>query len=124
MPKRKILIVEDETDVQKILTENLKQAGYQVVNATNGEKGVKAALQEHPDLILMDIIMPVKDGMTALKEIRRDAWGKNVPVIVLTNLSDGDRSETADNLGVQDYLVKADWDLREVVEKVKQMLSR
>jgi len=123
MDKKKILVVEDETDIQKILQENLRGAGYDVISATNGVDGVKAALAEHPDLILMDVIMPVKDGISAIKEIRRDDWGKNVPIVVLTNLSDGERANLVSDFGVKDYLVKADWDLHEVVAKIKEMLA-
>lgn len=120
---KKVLIIEDEADIQKILSDNLTKAGYEVVSATNGQAGLEAALQNHPDLILLDIIMPVMDGMTALEKIREDEWGKGVPVIILTNLSDGTKAMDAKTSGVYDYLVKADWDLKDVVQKINEKLG-
>lgn len=122
MPQ-KILIVEDEADIQKILSDNLSKSGFVVVNATNGEDGLAKAKAEKPDLILLDIIMPVMDGMTMLEKMRAEDWGKEIPVIILTNLSDGTKAIDAKISGVHDYLVKADWDLKEVVGKIKEKLG-
>ena len=89
------------------------------VGATNGEEGLSVAKDKHPDIILLDIIMPKMDGITLLKELRTDPWGQTVPVIILTNLSDYKSVADALQHGVNDFLVKSNWELEEVVAKVK-----
>ncbi|MBI5003851.1 response regulator [Candidatus Kaiserbacteria bacterium] len=128
--KPKILIIEvieDETSQRKALAEKFTREGYHVLEAKDGEEGLKIALAEHPDIILLDLMMTQMDGMTMLKKLRQqNSWGESVPVILLTNLS-------ADNdkliQGVADtspayYLMKADWTINDVVEKVRERLSR
>ncbi len=125
--KTKILLVEDDAIISKVYADELKDAGFQVIIALNGQDGLKLALQEKPDLILLDIIMPIMDGLAMMKELRgKNLYGKNVPIILLTNLSpDEERimqaiveSEPAY------YLIKSDWDLSQVLEKIKERLSR
>ena len=89
----------------------------------NGEVGLERALKERPDLILLDIIMPVMDGMTMLAKLRTDKWGKDVPVIMLTNLNNSEDVEEASKHGVYDYLVKSNWRLEDVIGKVREALS-
>ena len=120
---KKILIVEDEQDLRQTLVDKLTREGFDVLEAKNGEEGLKAALKEHPDLILLDIIMPVMDGMTMMKKIREDEWGRGVPVIMLTNLSDIERVSEAVESGIYEYLVKSDWKIEDVVKKVKKKLG-
>jgi CheY-like chemotaxis protein len=83
------------------------------------------ALGKHPDLILLDLIMPEMDGMTALKKIREDAWGEKVPVIILTNLSATDEQLVEDMVTHKPiyYLIKSDWNLRDVVAKIEKILE-
>ena len=113
----KILIVEDEASQRMALVDKFTREGFSVVEAKDGKDGLTIALQEHPDLILLDIVMPVMDGMTMLQKIREDAWGKDVKVIVLTNLSD------ALAHGSYDYLVKSDWKINDVVARVRARLD-
>ena len=120
--KYKILIVEDEKPLREILVDNFKGEGFFVLVATNGEEGLKMALLEHPDFILLDIILPVMDGMTMLKKLREDEWGKEAKVMMLTNLSDPEKVSQALEQGSYDYLVKTDWHIDEVVQKVKEKL--
>ena len=89
MPKqsKKILIVEDDEDFQFILKKKFSAEKFSVLCASDGQKGLEAALKEKPDLIMLDISMPVMDGMAMMKNLRQDAWGKKVPIILLTNLS-------------------------------------
>ncbi len=82
-----------------------------------------AALKKHPDLIILDLIMPKTDGLSMLKELRGDDWGKEVPVIILTNLSDAENVAKAMEKGVYDFLVKSDWKLEDLIKRVKDKLG-
>jgi DNA-binding response OmpR family regulator len=120
--EKKILIVEDDSVLSWVLIKKFKKEGFDVLRAKNGEEGLDVALKEHPDLILLDIIMPKMDGITVLKKLRVHQWGSSVPVILLTNLSSvAVDQEVQDD--VSEYLVKADWDIGEVVKKVRAELS-
>ena len=120
---KRVLIVEDEPPELRALVDKFSREGFEALEAKNGEEGLNLALETHPDLILLDIVMPKMDGLTMLKKLREDEWGRGVPVIVLTNLSDGDKARDAIYHGVYDYLVKADWKLEDVIKKVKEWLS-
>ena len=85
--KKTILIVEDSVSLNTTLVEKLKQENFNVYSSFNGEEGLKIAHDKHPDLILLDIIMPILDGYEFMEELRKDAWGKHAKVIILTNLS-------------------------------------
>jgi DNA-binding response OmpR family regulator len=119
----KILIIEDEELLRRALTDKFTKENFKVFEASDGKIGLDVALKEHPDLILLDIIMPVMDGMTFLKELRKDDWGANVPVIILTNLSDGEKAEQGASHDVYEYLIKSNYKLEDVVAKVKERLS-
>jgi len=123
MDRKKILIVEDDRSLLKILTEKFANEGYDISEAVNGEEGLEKALSLKPDLILLDILMPVMDGMTMLRELRKHEAGKNIPVMVLTNLSDPQKALEATEVQVFDYLVKSDWKLEDVVDKVQKKLE-
>ncbi len=86
MNNKKILVVEDETTLQRTMTEYLINEGFQISSALDGEKGVELAKSELPDLIILDIILPKKDGYAVLEEIKADEKTKNIPIILLTNL--------------------------------------
>ena len=114
-----VLIVDDEPALLGVLVDKFTHEGFAATGAKDGQEGLKAALFSHPDLILLDIIMPVMEGMTMLENLRKDPWGKNVPVILLTNLSDSEKESLSRQKGVNDYLIKSDWKLEDVVKKVK-----
>ena len=120
----KILIVEDEEILLTALSEELKQEGFQVVGAKDGMEGVETAKSEKPDLILLDLVMPRLDGIGALKEMKASDEIKDIPVVILTNLSDYDKISDALSLGAMDYLVKANYRLEELVNKIKTVLER
>lgn len=120
---KKILIIEDEEAVRKSLATTLEKEGFKVFSAENGEEGLQIALKEHPDLILLDILMPKKDGLEVLKELRADKWGSEVPVIILTNLSSHEYVAETIRYGVFDHLIKSDWDIADVVKKIKSKLA-
>jgi len=115
---KKIFIVEDEPTLLHILFDKFSDVGFQVFSAINGKDGLDLALKNHPDTILLDIIMPVMDGMTMLEKLREDSWGKKARVILLTNLSDAEKVVKSSRQGVYDYLIKCDMTIDEVIERV------
>jgi len=120
----KILFVEDEPTLQKELNEILQQEGFKILSAFDGEEALKLSREEMPDLILLDLILPKKDGFEVLKELKADEKMKDIPVIVLTNLEGLGDVEKAIDLGATSYLVKANYKLEEVVRKIKDFLGR
>jgi two-component system alkaline phosphatase synthesis response regulator PhoP len=124
MDKKKILIVEDEEEMQRVVSEAFENQGFATFTASNGEEGLTVSLKEHPDLILLDIIMPKMDGMVMLQKLRLDEWGKAVPVIILTNVSPNASSVINSVLENEPayYLVKSDVKLEGIIEKVKEVL--
>ncbi|MBI2474923.1 response regulator [Candidatus Uhrbacteria bacterium] len=122
--KNVLLVVEDDTPLLKALKIAFEDGGFSVLESKDGKEGLNTALEKHPDIILLDIIMPVMDGITMLQKLREDPWGKKVGVIILTNLSDSEKVVEALNAGVHDYLVKTDWSINEVVEKVREKLKK
>lgn len=119
----KILVIEDEKLVREALVRKLTTLGFNVVFAADGEEGLKKAEEELPALVLLDLILPVMDGLTVLENIRSADWGKSMPVIVLSNLSDAETVTESKKHGVFDYLVKTDWSLEDVVKKIKTVLK-
>ena len=97
--------------------------GLIVHEAENGREGLDAALELHPQLILLDVIMPGMNGMDMLKELRRDEWGQSASVVLLTNLGETESIENARKFGVENYLVKSDWSLDELSLKIKELLK-
>jgi CheY-like chemotaxis protein len=120
---KKILFVEDEAALQQALGEALRQSGYKVIKATDGAVGVRLAKSENPDLILLDLIMPNKDGYEVLEELKQDIKTSQIPVIVLTNLEGMKDVERAIAAGANNYLVKTHYELSEVIEKVRKILG-
>jgi DNA-binding response OmpR family regulator len=120
---KKILIVEDDSALLDLLGEKFTSEGFDVLKAQHGAIGLEIALREHPDLILLDIVMPVMDGITLSAKIREDSWGRTVPILILTNLSDTETMSKALQNNVFDFLVKSDWKIAEVVARVRSKLS-
>lgn len=122
--QKTILIVEDEREVLESYKSRLEEAGFEVLSAYDGQEGLTVAMESHPDLILLDIVLPKLDGIEVLRRLRRDLWGKRVPVMMITNL-DSDKIVTESvMLGVYEYLVKSAWSLDDVVLKAKIRLSQ
>lgn len=119
----KILIIEDEAVFQKILHEVLMQEGLEVLQALDGESGTQLAKKEDPDLILLEIIVPKKDGFEVLEELKRDEKTKDIKIVILSNLETSFCLERALELGAEAYLVKSNYDLEEIVGKVKDFLQ-
>lgn len=121
MPK-KILIIEDESALQKTIGDILIQEGYEIVSALDGEKGLELAKAENPDLILLDLVLPKMHGFEVLKALKEDKGTRDTPIIVLTNLEAMGDVEKALELGATTYLVKASYSLEEIIDKVKKAL--
>lgn len=117
-----ILIVEDDQDLREAIKTALKAASYNVLEAADGAEGSKLALSEHPDLILLDIMMPTMDGHETLERIRSDRWGKDAKVVFLTALSDAENVVHAVEGGSEEYIVKSHASLSDITRKVKQVL--
>lgn len=120
---KKILIIEDEQALQKTLGDIFKEEGYEIINALDGEIGLRLAQTENPDLILLDLILPKIVGFDVLKNLKQNPKTKEIPVIILTNLESMENIEKALSLGATTYLVKTDYSLKEIIEKVKKALG-
>jgi DNA-binding response OmpR family regulator len=114
-----ILIVEDENFLIQVLKDNLTARGYRIDVAKDGEEAVKKIGKKKPDLILLDILMPQKDGFYVLEEIKKNPKWKLIPVIVLSNLGEDAAIKRAMDMGANDYFVKSQHAIGEVIKKVK-----
>ncbi len=120
----KILFIEDEPTLQKTISDALEQGGHTMVQALDGEAGVRLAKTEAPELILLDLILPKKDGFVVLEELKKDPATAAIPVIVLTNLEDSQAVERVLAAGATTYLVKTNYTLDEVLQKVTDTLIK
>lgn len=121
--KPHIVLVEDDNIMAKTLKEELSDNGFEVSHAVDGESGLKMIVDEHPDLVLLDIILPKISGIQVLKQLRENEDTKNIKVITLTNLSNSETVANAIQNGSYGYLVKSDWKLPDLVDKVKKVLE-
>ncbi|MBI2451315.1 MAG: response regulator [Parcubacteria group bacterium] len=121
--KKKILFIEDEATLQKAIGTFLEAEGYEIISVLDGEAGIARANKDMPDLILLDLILPKKDGFEVLAELKTNEATKKIPVIVLTNLEGIGYVDRAIELGATTYLVKANYTLEEVIQKVKEALA-
>jgi DNA-binding response OmpR family regulator len=124
--KNSILIVEDEASLRGALVDKFTRENFTVFEAKDGEIGLSLALKEEPDIILLDMMMPKKDGITMLHELRgENEWGKHVPVLLLTNVSSDDKrmlKEVSDD-GSVNYLVKSDWSISMLVKRLRDAIA-
>ena len=120
----KILVVEDESALQKTLGAVLTRNGYEVVKALDGDIGLQLAEKESPDLIILDIILPKVNGFEVLRALKSKDSTKGIPVIILTNLESMEDIEKALGEGASTYLVKSNYTLGEILQKVKQELDK
>jgi len=120
---KKVLIVEDEQVLLKTIEFTVKNRGYETVTAIDGETAIKLIKDENPDLVLLDVMIPRKNGIEVLREMREDNLFKETPVILLTNLSDEETISQGVTLGAKGYFVKADLTLDEIADKVDEILK-
>lgn len=119
----KIAIIEDDSVIAQMYRMKFEADGFDVQIADNGRDGVTLVEEFAPDIILLDMQMPIMNGDEALKLIRKETWGKTVPVMVLTNLGEEEAPKNIRSLGIESYIVKADLTPRQVVERVKTTLG-
>jgi len=120
---KKILFIEDESALQKTFGDFFEKEGFKLISALDGETGLELVEKEIPDLILLDLILPKIEGIEVLKKLRENPKTKEIPVIVLTNVDDFGKLEKSLELGVKSYLVKTDFTLEEVLQKIKEVLK-
>jgi CheY-like chemotaxis protein len=122
---KKILLVEDEDIMVDLLQRKLKKEGYEVFVARDGEEGLKKMkeMEPKPDLILLDIVMPKMGGFEVMEEMAKDEKLKKIPVIVISNSGQPVELDKAKKLGAKDWLIKTEFDPKEVLEKVKKQIG-
>lgn len=121
--KKKILLIEDDKFLLKLYSDKLNREGFEVSMAITGEEGLSKVAAEKPDLVLLDIILPQKNGFDILSEIKLNPVTKNIPVIILTNLGQDSDIKTGFELGAADYLVKTDFSITKLPEIVRKYLA-
>jgi CheY-like chemotaxis protein len=122
-PQYTVLIAEDEPLLQQSLAEVLEGAGYKVLLGKNGKEALDLALAKHPTIILADHLMPVMNGIDMVKELRKDPWGKKVPVVIITNNYNATTLNESLEAGVTDYVMKSDVGVDRVVQLVQSRLK-
>lgn len=124
MDPKRILIVEDEPTLLNILAAEFSKAGFSVCKSSDAESTFQMAKDSEPNVILLDILLPDGDGETLLEKFKADEKTKNIPVVVLTNLTDEDTRKKCEAAGCVDFLVKADYRIDELVQKIKEICDR
>ncbi len=121
--KKKILLIEDEYILAEMYKDKFTQAGFTVYVAMDSEEGLELTKKEKPDLIVLDILLPRENGITFLKWMKDNEKISSIPVLVFSNYDDPETKKTASDFGVKDYLIKADYTPKKIVEKVKSYLQ-
>jgi len=123
MEKKKILIVEDDNFVAEVYFAKLTEMGYEAILAQNGEEGIATLKKDKIDMILLDILMPIMNGMEMLEEIKKREDWKNIPVILLTNVGEKESIQKVREMGVKNYLIKSHFTPAEVIEKIESVFK-
>lgn len=122
--KQKLLLIEDDRQIRQLYSLKFKKAGYEVSEAENGEDGLQLAEEKMPDLVVLDLKMPVMSGEEMLEKMRATDWGEAIPVIVLTNISRDEAPRSLAYLGIEDYIVKAMFTPTQVLQVVERVLAK
>ena len=121
--QKRITVIDDEPAIREALVEMLSVAGFDVSSAENGKKGLDVVSRQHPNLILLDIMMPEMNGWQVLEALKKDEWAKSVPVIILTNLDGVENVSKAMEQEAYEYVVKGDTELKDILAMVKRKLG-
>lgn len=119
----KIAVIEDDQAIAQMYRLKFEAEGYEVEMAANGKLGLELAEQMRPDIILLDLMMPEMNGDEMLQKLRATSWGKNIKVIILTNIGEQEAPDVIKHLGVRKFIVKAEMTPRQVAELVKDELA-
>jgi two-component system, OmpR family, alkaline phosphatase synthesis response regulator PhoP len=123
-PKKKVCIVDDESNIREIYETILKKSGYDVITAANGEEGIRLIKEQRPDVVLADIMMPEVDGIEMIIEIRKDKDLIGIPVVVMTNIDNEETFKKAGELSISFYLIKSLFGPEKVVSIVDEALQK
>jgi len=123
MQSKTILVIEDDKFLRELISRKLTGEGFDVLEAVDGEDGVKKIKEEKPDIVLLDLILPGIDGFEVLAKLRDDPEISSIPVIILSNLGQREEVEKGLKLGAIDYLIKAHFTPGEIIEKIKNILK-
>lgn len=124
MKKAKILIIEDDKFLLKLYGDKLRREGFETLESLTGEEGLNKILTEKPDLVVLDLILPGKNGFEVLSEMKLNSETKNIPVIILTNLGQESDLRKGLELGAATYLVKTEFSINQLPEVVKEHLVK
>jgi DNA-binding response OmpR family regulator len=120
----KILVIEDDSFLSGLVSGKLEQDGFQVFTAGNGEVAIQTATKEVPDLVILDLMMPKVDGFAVLEQIKKNDALKSKPVIVFSNITDENEMIRVKNMGANEYMIKSNFTLDELVDKIKSLLPK
>jgi DNA-binding response OmpR family regulator len=121
--KPTIVLAEDDKYISQAFKDGLERGGFQVITAADGEEAIAKIKEEKPDIVLLDLIMPIKDGFEVLQEIKGSKIYSHIPIIVFSNLEDADHVMRARELGASEYLLKANFTMPEVIAKVREYIK-
>ncbi|MCK5592381.1 MAG: response regulator [Candidatus Pacebacteria bacterium] len=121
---KKILLAEDDQFISRAYKDGLERVGFEIIIALEGFTAIEKVKTEKPDIVLLDLMMPEKNGFEVLEEIRAGENSKDTPVIILSNLGQASDVEKGKELGATDYLIKSNFSMKEVIEKVKFHLEK
>jgi DNA-binding response OmpR family regulator len=122
--KPKVLMIEEDRFLRKIYRDKLSRLGFEFLEATNGEEGLNKVIYEKPDLVILDLMLPKKNGFDVLIDIKRNKNTQAIPVIILSNLGQESDVKRGLSFGAEDYLVKTEVSLSKVVDKVKEQIVK
>jgi DNA-binding response OmpR family regulator len=118
-----VLVIEDDTAMLNVLAYRISEEGFEVLKAQDGKAGLQMALDEHPDLILLDLLLPKLSGLNLLDDLRKDEKGKKIPVFILTNLTENDTIYKSVALNTAAYFIKSNSSLEHIATEVKNKLA-
>ncbi len=122
--KQNILVIEDDSFLRDLLKKKLESFGFQVSEAIDGDKGIKKAKEEKPDLILLDLLLPTTDGFEVLSRVKQESSTSSIPVVILSNLGQKEDIDRCMKLGATDYLIKAQSTPDDIVAKIITLFKK
>jgi len=122
--KPKILMIEEDRFLRKIYKNKFSKAGFEFREAISGDEGLNKIYSEKPDLVLLDLMLPKRSGFDVLMELKRDKITRKIPVIILSNLAQEEDIKRVMSLGANDYLIKTEVSLSDVIDRVKECLTK